>query len=256
MFYSRISPYLGKLIMIFYSIIIMINVFHIHHYRYSPDPDPIANHFQSNYPIHLSRALTIDSIKRAAQSKYLPLHLYPVPIWIALAFLQTSSWIRHHFLHLHRLGGRLMLIFSALMTLGIALMQVSYEDIVGKDLDTTSFWGLFTFSSASFLIKIWWIVCMVQLFRYASAKTIQLHKYWSLQFISIGFGTGTLRIGVFLYMLIKYPRSGDRVLSKEEYDHIMDVAMWLGLLINPLLVKVFVTSGIIKSSNETKKKVI
>lgn len=117
------------------------------------------------------------------------LHVIPGALYLLLAPLQFSKNIRNRSLNYHRWSGRLLtsiglVLGAAAMFLGIV---VPYSGIP-EQLVIAFFGTLF-------------LVSLVQGFRYARAKKIDLHREWMIRAFAIGLSIATMRL-IFIPALI------------------------------------------------------
>ena len=93
---------------------------------------------------------------------------------------------------------------------------------------------------------------MARLYQAAKMKSIHLHKYWVLHFLAAGFGTATMRILASLYMSVYYPDSVDVPMTPETQDAMWGYAMWLGFIVNIVVVNSLVATGLVDVSGPAK----
>lgn len=67
--------------------------------------------------------------------------------------------------------------------------------------------------------------------------------YWANQFLAVGYGTGGVRIAVFLYMVARFPKGCDQPMGIVEYQRVMGAAMWTGFWIVPVIVHFCTRAG-------------
>lgn len=198
----------------------------------------------------LKARLAIDSMGQefphVSSSKWLGMHVWPVLPWLILAFLQVSTWLRKKFIMLHRWGGRALLSISICMTIGYLMMFVDGDTVAGDEecyIDWRRPEKFFTFRTACISFTFWWVYCMAQAYLKASKATIHLHRYYAYQFLATGFGVGTARYFIALFIAFTYSSFGDAEMPKATQDLILGYCVWAGFVFNVLLVELYARTG-------------
>ncbi|KAI0557248.1 hypothetical protein FGB62_326g03 [Gracilaria domingensis] len=207
-------------------------------------------------PIKYSVELATFDVERVKLSNWLGLHVWPVPLWLLLAFLQTTSVVRRKYLNFHRWAGRFFLLLSLYMTFGYTMMFVTGEKILGEEefyIDVNQPRKFFTFRAATVLYTVWWFVSGIKAYLYAKRKQIMLHKYWAWQFLATGFAVGTMRVFMAIVIVGWYLKGGENVYGRNEQDWLAGYSSWLGFLVSAMSAHVVVGREIAASANIKKK---
>ncbi|KAI0557141.1 hypothetical protein FGB62_336g032 [Gracilaria domingensis] len=185
-----------------------------------------------SFPV--SRAMAILDVKRVKLSKWLGVHVWPVPLWLFCAFFQTSSLIRRKYLNLHRWVGRLLLLVTVYMTAGYTMMFIAGEPILGDEefyVDFRQPNKFFTFRSATVVFTLWWLFSGGMAFMYARRKVISKHRYWAWQLLSSGFSVAAMRVFFAIAVTLWLSGGGNRVMEKKDQDIMMGYSTWLAFVV-------------------------
>jgi len=182
------------------------------------------------------------NFKRVTTSRYLGMHVWPVPLWLLLAFLQTSYSIRKKNLLAHRWAGRLFLAISAYMTVSISLMLITGEELFGQR-DVPFDWQrpdkFFTIRLASILQTIWWTYCIYNVYTTAKNKSIKRHRYWAVHFVASGFSVGIFRVVFAAYTAFYHGIGSEAALSKQTLQALVGYLGWGSIAGTTLVVEVW-----------------
>lgn len=179
------------------------------------------------------------SLLRHARSAYLLQHILPIPIWLLCSAVQLSVSIRKLNPHLHKISGRIMVATSLYMTLTATLLLLR-EHTIGPDFTAASLISLRpTFANAAFLIAIHWTLCTAKLITSARRRNFRAHRYWTVQYLAVGYNTAAVRLLVASYMAFCYARGTP--LSDEDYERCVGFVMWLVFVSGVLIVHIALT---------------
>lgn len=226
-----------------FTAILVHSSYHTLRLRWNPSREhmeKIVDEFLQVSHFKATRAQVAQEFHRVRSSRWLPLHVWFVPLWLALALTQNSAWLRRKSLSLHKIAGNLMLATSVLMVAVIWFMIVDGEEFMGHNdflLDWRRPDKLFTVKSGSIVCSVYWLYCLNQLYQYARAKSTVRHRYWALQFLGTGLGVGTMRILSYGYLSIRFPKSAGVTFSKGYMDTVLGYSLWAGVILNLLVAR-------------------
>ena len=192
-----------------------------------------------NHPAEVSTSWVTHEVTRLRRfSGWFTLHTGPVVLWLALSVTQMLPGFRRRNIERHKTLGLVMLITSAAMLLGVFALLVRGEEIYGTHFSLKQ--NPFTFSAWTVVGGAWWIYCAIQGYRFApdgsshpsSSSKLQLHRRYMYHFLANGYSTGTARLLIFAYMLIKFPKNGKASIETEELDWLVDVMAWASFVVN------------------------
>eukprot|EP00567_Pseudictyota_dubia_P017679 CAMPEP_0197462824 /NCGR_PEP_ID=MMETSP1175-20131217/60101_1 /TAXON_ID=1003142 /ORGANISM="Triceratium dubium, Strain CCMP147" /LENGTH=258 /DNA_ID=CAMNT_0042998427 /DNA_START=17 /DNA_END=796 /DNA_ORIENTATION=+ len=242
------SAYSSKVYMGVASLLLLLNAKQIYDLRYAGDHVDVTQHateMREAYQMNMPLQDFVDELKRLKESSYIDLHVVPVFVWPVLLFMQMTKAVRKRLPQwVHELLGTAFLITSAVMLLGVALMFFTGESMYGENDFQWDPLGqpakFFTFTSASIVFGAWWLVCGVQLWRFASPTTRRLHAAWVRRFVATGLGTGTMRILYIGYCQTFHSmREGGTPLEEEENNMLTGYTMWAGFFLNIVVNELF-----------------
>lgn len=110
---------------------------------------------------------------------------------------------------------------------------------------------IFSFRNAMALFTAYWPICMALMYRHAIMKTIQKHRYWALQFVAAGFGSGVTRILAAIYILIRLRLKSHIPIGLSEHDAVLGYCAWLGFSLTCLVTR-FVSKIGMRNSKKMK----
>lgn len=199
--------------------------------------DVIAADLKSS-AVQFNPEYAVEVTIQKSRSRFLPTHVWLVPLWLLLCLIQSSAWIRRHKTWLHRWSGRLMLSISTIMMLSLVLMTAAGEKFVGEQ-EFYVQWDrpdkFFTFISGTFFLMPYWLLCMAQAYRYAAYRTIEQHRWWAMQFMYSGMVPGSFRILGFAYTHAFYSSPAGPAITKDIHDPILGYSMWASIIFNCML---------------------
>lgn len=244
---ALLTFYLPRLIMLLCTLLLLDNANQVITFRSKPTQmTALLDEDYQHSPVRISRQVLEHDFRRIIQSKWLGIHVWPVLPWLILAFIQFSSTIRKRFIALHRWAGRLFTSISLLMTFAYLMMFVDREVMLGDDefyIDFAKPQKFFTFRSATLFFTLWWLYCLLQTYRKAAMRTIQLHRYYATHFAATGFAVGVFRIFIAIFLVSYYPSSGPDEMQKPTQDLLFGYGLWAAFTLSILSVEVYYRLG-------------
>ena len=224
--------YISRILMLTCTLIFSINYYQVYEVR-SSSPSQLKSLIQKSLSQIPFFTLSVHKhiLKVRYHNAWIGHHVVLIPFWLLFMFLQLSSSLRRCNLKLHRVLGRISLVISFYMNITVMLMFFTRQPLFGIDYFSFDFrhpHKVFSFYAATALFTAYWPVCMALMYKNASMKTIQKHRYWALQFVAAGFGSGITRVFAAIYLLLRLRLNPHTPIGVWEHDTMIGYSAWLG----------------------------